>query len=92
VDLGHKSVGSENPISKRIQFLNLTNYEALGHSEEHLMIKVENWEDLAVGEVLYGVPYHVCPSVALHDEAYIIRDNQWVENWEVVARRRRITV
>ena len=92
VDLGHKSVGSENPIDKRIQFLNLTNYQALGHSEEHLMIKVENWKELKVGDVLYGVPYHVCPSVALHDEAHVIRDNEWVENWEVVARRRRITV
>ncbi len=92
VDLGHKSVGSENPLNKRVQFLNLSDYEACGHSEEHLMIKVSNWEDLKVGDVLYGVPYHVCPSVALHDEACVIRGNEWVENWEVVARRRRITV
>ena len=92
VDLGHKSVGSENPIDKRIQFLNLTDYKTLGHSEEHLMVKVKNWDALTVGDVLYGVPYHVCPSVALHDEAHIIRANEWVENWEVVARRRRITV
>lgn len=92
VDLGHKSVGSENPLHKRIQFLNLSDYEVCGHSEEHLMIKVNNWEDLKVGDVLYGVPYHVCPSVALHDEACVIRGNEWVESWEVVARRRRITV
>ncbi len=92
VDLGHKSVGSENPLSKRIQFLNLSDYEFRGHSEEHLMIKVRNWEDLKVGDVLYGVPYHVCPSVASHDEACVIRGNEWVETWEVVARRRRITV
>jgi len=92
VDLGHKSVGSENPMHKRVQFLNLTDYENYSHSEEHLMIKVKNWDVLKVGDVLYGVPYHVCPSVALHDEAYIIRDNGWVENWEVVARRRRISV
>lgn len=92
VDLGHKSVGSENPMDKRIQFLNLTEYENYSHSEEHLMIKVKNWTDLSVGDVLYGVPYHVCPSVALHDEACVIRGNTWVENWEVVARRRRLTV
>ena len=92
VDLGHKSVGSENPLHKRIQFLNLSDYEFRGHSEEHLMVKVSNWEELKVGDVLYGVPYHVCPSVALHDEACVIRGNEWVENWEVVARRRRITV
>ncbi|MFK7981586.1 MAG: D-TA family PLP-dependent enzyme [Saprospiraceae bacterium] len=92
VDLGHKSVGSENPMHKRVQFLNLSDYENYSHSEEHLMIKVKNWAALQVGDVLYGVPYHVCPSVALHDEACVIREHEWVENWEVVARRRRLTV
>ncbi len=92
VDLGHKSVGSENPLAKRIQFLNLSNYEPIGHSEEHLVLKVENWDQLTVGDVLYGVPYHVCPSVALHEEACVVRANEWVEKWEVVARRRRISV
>ena len=92
VDLGHKSVGSENPMANRIRFLNLDNYEAYKHSEEHLMIKVKNWDALTVGDVLYGVPFHVCPSVALHDEAHIVKSNKWVENWEVVARRRKILI
>lgn len=92
VDLGHKSVGSENPLPKRVQFLNLTNYEPKGHSEEHLVLRVENWDKLKIGDVLYGVPYHVCPSVALHDEAHVIQKNKWVDTWEVVARRRKLTV
>ena len=92
VDLGHKSIGSENPMEKRINFLNLDDYDAYKHSEEHLMVKVENWENLAVGDVLYGIPFHVCPSVALHDTAHIIKTGKWVENWEILARRRKITV
>ncbi len=92
MDLGHKAVGSENPIGKRIHFLNLEGYEVYKHSEEHLVVKVSNWEDIRVGEVFYGVPHHVCPSVALHEEAHIIRDNEWVENWEVIARKRKITI
>ncbi|MEM6318290.1 MAG: D-TA family PLP-dependent enzyme [Bacteroidota bacterium] len=91
VDLGHKSVGAENPIHNRIRWLNLTNYEAYKHSEEHLMLKVDNWENLSIGQVLYGVPFHVCPSVALHEEAHIIRENEWTENWQVVARKRKLT-
>lgn len=92
VDLGHKAVGSENPMPNRIQFLNLSDYEAYKHSEEHLMVKVKKWDDLTVGDVLYGIPYHVCPSVALHEEAHVIKDNEWKENWQVVARKRKITI
>ncbi len=92
VDLGHKAVGSENPMSKRIRFLNLAHYEAYKHSEEHLMVKVKNWSALKVGDVLYGIPYHVCPSVALHEEAHVIENNKWEKNWEVVARKRKISV
>jgi D-serine deaminase-like pyridoxal phosphate-dependent protein len=92
VDLGHKSVAAENPITNRIRFLNLDGYEPYKHSEEHLMIKVKNWEALKVGDILYGVPYHVCPSVALHDEAFIIKNNSWVDNWNILARRRKITI
>ncbi len=92
MDLGHKSVGSENPLKNRIHFLNLNNYKVIGQSEEHLVLKVENWEQVQVGDVFYGIPFHVCPSVALYNEAHIIRNNEWVENWEIVARRRRISV
>lgn len=92
LDLGHKAVGSENPIDKRIHFLNLENYEPKGHSEEHLIIKVKDWDSINVGDVFYGVPYHVCPSVALHEEAHVIEEQEWTKNWEVVARKRKITV
>ncbi|HRI78418.1 MAG TPA: alanine racemase, partial [Cyclobacteriaceae bacterium] len=91
-DLGHKSVGSENPIEKRIKFLNLDGAEPFSQSEEHLVLKVNQWEALKVGQVLYGIPFHVCPSVALHDEAHIIRDHSKTEVWNVVARKRKITV
>jgi D-serine deaminase-like pyridoxal phosphate-dependent protein len=91
-DLGHKSVASENPIDKRVHFLNLENYTCIKQSEEHLVLEVANWDALEVGDVLYGVPYHVCPTVALYDTATIIRDQEWVEDWQVVARKRKITV
>ena len=92
VDLGHKAVGSENPMDKRVYFLNLEGYTAYKHSEEHLMLKVVDWDALSVGDVLYGIPHHVCPSVALHDEACVIVNNRWTDIWKVVARKRKITV
>ncbi len=91
-DLGHKSVGAENSIDKRILFLNLPDAEPIGQSEEHLVLKVKEWKSVNVGDVLYGIPFHVCPSVALYDEAQVIRNNEKTETWNVVARKRKITV
>ncbi len=92
VDLGHKAVAAENPIERRFRFLNLENYEVLSQSEEHGVIKVKGWEAVQLGDLLYALPYHICPTVALHETASIIVDGQVTEEWEVRARRRRITV
>ena len=91
-DLGHKSVAAENPISKRIFFLNLSDYEVRSQSEEHLVVEVKDWENLHVGDVLYGVPYHICPTVALYDEAVIVENGNVVDKWNVVARKKKITI
>lgn len=92
VDMGHKAVASENPIDKRIRFLNLSDYELLSQSEEHGVVKVENWDSLKVGDMLYGIPYHVCPSVNLYDEAYIIENQEQTAIWRIEGRKRKINV
>ncbi len=91
-DLGHKSVSAENPIDRRVFFLNLDGYEVISQSEEHLVVRVEPGKEPVVGTVLYGVPYHVCPSVALHDEARVIEGGKEIAAWTVIARRRRIEI
>ncbi|RDY59549.1 D-TA family PLP-dependent enzyme [Flagellimonas nanhaiensis] len=90
VDLGHKSVAAENPIDKRVKFLNLDRYELLSQSEEHGVLKVEDWEGIKVGDVLYGVPYHICPTINLHDEVSVVQDGKKIDTWEITARKRRI--
>ncbi|WP_341228388.1 D-TA family PLP-dependent enzyme [uncultured Arcticibacterium sp.] len=92
LDLGHKSVAPENSIDKRVKFINLDNYELLSQSEEHGVLKVENWESIKVGDVFYGIPYHICPTVNLHDELSVIKDNRKVETWQITARRRKINI
>lgn len=90
VDMGHKSVSAENPIDKRIKFLNLDNYELLSQSEEHGVIRVSDWDHWKVGDVLYGVPYHICPTINLHDEVSVIEDGKKVYTWDITARRRKL--
>jgi D-serine deaminase-like pyridoxal phosphate-dependent protein len=94
IDLGHKSIAAENLIDNRFQLLNLSNYEILGQSEEHgvLQVSEEEWENIQIGDVYYALPYHICPSVALHDYATVIEDGEPTEEWKIVARNRKITI
>lgn len=89
-DLGHKAIASENPLAQRVHFLNAEGVEAIGHSEEHLVLKTPG--TLTVGDVLYGVPHHICPTVALHETLAIVKDHTVVDHWAVVSRKRKITV
>ena len=90
-DLGHKSVAAENPLP-RVHFLNAEDAEPIGQSEEHLVVKVPDASVYKVGDVLYGVPVHICPTVALYDRAIVIENNKAVDEWRVIARDRKITV
>ena len=92
IDLGHKSIASENPLDKRVLFLNASNLSPTGHSEEHMVLKVNGKNNYQVGDVLYGVPFHICPTVALYDSAIIIKDHQATDQWNMLARNRKIKI
>lgn len=88
-DLGHKAVAAENPLP-RVHFLNATNAVPIGQSEEHLVLQVADAAAYHVGDMLYGVPVHICPTVALYDKAYVVENKKIITQWEVVARKRSI--
>jgi D-threonine aldolase len=92
LDLGYKAVSSENPLPRRVRFLNAPAAEPLGHSEEHLVVNVGDNSAYRIGDVFYGAPYHVCPTCALHDKAYVVEDSRVTGAWEIIARVRRINV
>lgn len=94
IDLGHKAVSAENPIDKRFQLLNLSGYTVMSQSEEHGVIKVstDQWEKVKIGQPLYALPYHICPTVALHDYASVIENSAVSAEWKIEARSRRITI
>lgn len=92
LDLGHKAVASENPLDKRVKFLNLTDYQFISQSEEHLVLEVKDWENIKVGQIIYGIPYHICPTINLYQEVYVVENQEVKTNWQVIARHRKITV
>lgn len=91
-DLGHKAIASENPLTNRVYFLNAPDLQPTGHSEEHMVFKTSAPEKYKVGDVLYGVPHHVCPTVALHDEAVVVVNHKVTERWKNVSRKRKISI
>ncbi len=90
LDLGHKAVAAENP-HPRVQFIGLDDAEAIVHSEEHLTLRTANAADFKVGDCLYGIPRHICPTVALYDRAHVIRGGKLADQWQIAARARKLT-
>ena len=88
VDLGYKAVASENPLSQRLHFLHAPQLQPLSHSEEHLVLDAGEGHTFQVGDVLYALPTHICPTVALYDKLQVVRHQAVVAHWEVVARKR----
>jgi D-serine deaminase-like pyridoxal phosphate-dependent protein len=91
LDLGHKAIAAENP-PPRVRFLNLPEATPISQSEEHLVIETARADAFAVGDCLYGVPRHICPTVALYSEAVVVRDGLADGVWRITARERRLTI
>lgn len=92
LDLGHKAIASENEISKRVHFLNATDLKFVGHSEEHLIAEAPAGHMYKAGDVLYGLPYHICPTVALYERALLVENSEAKTEWKIIARDRKISV
>jgi D-serine deaminase-like pyridoxal phosphate-dependent protein len=91
LDLGHKAVAAENP-HPRVVLFGLEDATAVGHSEEHLVLETDRAADFPVGSALYGLPWHVCPTVALYNDAVVVRQGRADARWQVTARARTLTV
>ncbi len=91
LDLGHKAVASEMP-HPRVVFPDLPDAQFVTHSEEHLLLESNLAGRFAVGDALLGVPWHVCPTVALHAEAVLIEHGQVTGQCRIDARVRKITI
>lgn len=91
VDLGHKSVAPEQP-HPRVRFEELPDAVPVMQSEEHLVLETDRAHEFAIGQALHGIPRHICPSVSMHGEAYVIEGGKCVDRWTITARNRRISV
>jgi D-serine deaminase-like pyridoxal phosphate-dependent protein len=56
-------------------------------SEEHGVVEFPSGNStLAVGDVVEIIPNHVCPTVNLQNELFVVDDDGSIETWNVIAR------
>jgi D-serine deaminase-like pyridoxal phosphate-dependent protein len=90
VDLGHKSIGAENELAKRVYFLNAPGLKAISQSEEHLVLEAGTGHGYQIGDLLYGLPFHICPTVALYERGFTVENHFSSGEWRIPARDRKI--
>jgi D-serine deaminase-like pyridoxal phosphate-dependent protein len=84
-DAGHKAVSADAGIPT-CAVAGHPDFRPLKPSEEHLPIEVKSGARPEIGESLYLIPRHVCPTVNNFDEALIVRSNRDAGVERVTAR------
>jgi D-serine deaminase-like pyridoxal phosphate-dependent protein len=85
-------VAAENEIGRRVYFLNAPELKALSQSEEHLVVEAGVGHQYKVGDILYGLPIHICPTVALYERAITVNDQLADGEWRTIGRDRKISI
>lgn len=91
-DLGYKAVASDPPAGKRLVLLNAPPHEQVIQNEEHLVIETPEAGRFKPGDEVLAVPQHICPTVAMHQKAWVVEGGQVVGTWEITARDRFLSV
>ncbi|HFK5546353.1 D-TA family PLP-dependent enzyme [Elizabethkingia anophelis] len=93
IDIGYKAVASENPLDKRLTILNDINLIPVSQSEEHLVLQNNGSQQYNLGEIIYVVPYHICPTCALYETVQVVNARHDIyDQWTVLARKRKINI
>jgi D-serine deaminase-like pyridoxal phosphate-dependent protein len=86
LDLGHKAIAAENELTK----INAPGLQAISQSEEHLVLEAGAGHGYKIGDLFYGQPLHICPTVALYERGYTVENQMARGEWKILARDRKI--
>lgn len=87
LDVGHKAIAADPPAGGRVFLPELPDAKSIIHNEEHLTVTTEHAHKFAPGDLLMALPIHVCPTVALHEFAFVIEDGRVTDRWEIARHR-----
>lgn len=94
LDLGYKGIASD-PQGTRGVIAGMEHVTELFQSEEHWAFCMEpGYEGLCpqVGDELFVVPTHICPTSALYPSVPVVEKGHMRGTWEVTARNRKINI
>jgi len=90
VDAGCKAIASDPPAERGIVY-SAEGFKPLFQSEEHWVFEVQDSQRFKVGDELYILPTHICPTFALHQRVRVVdASGDWVDSWPVLARDREL--
>ena len=91
LDLGTKGISCDQSYRGKLVGVEA---ESQFQHEEHWLWKMkpghEN-ERPAIGDVLYVIPAHVCPSTVLYDSILVAENGEIIDKWQIAARKRKLT-
>lgn len=85
LDLGHKAIAPEMPLPRAI-LIGLEEADHIGQSEEHLVIKTKEALKYDVGDIIYALPKHICPTVVKYNQSQLIKNQKLIGYWDIQAR------
>jgi D-serine deaminase-like pyridoxal phosphate-dependent protein len=92
LDLGYKAVASDPPAGKRCVLLNVPDVNPVLQNEEHFVVETPAADRFQPGAEVYALPTHICPTCALHRQAYVIENGRVSEQWDILARDRVLSI
>lgn len=91
LDLGSKGISCDQAVRGELVGVNA---KALFQSEEHWLWQMEEGHEAErpeIGDILYVIPSHICPTTVLYPSILVAENGELVDEWETVARVRRLT-
>ena len=89
-ELCHITVRRNGETGTSITYL--PDAEQVLQNEEHLVVRTARAGEFQPGDELLAIPRHICPSVALHKQVFVVAQGKLVDRWDVVARDRWLTI
>lgn len=94
LDLGYKGIAAD-PAGSRGVIVGLEHAEAVLHSEEHWVWRMQQGFEHhkpSLGNVMYVLPTHICPTIALYPSALVASRGVIIGEWPITARNRVISI
>jgi D-serine deaminase-like pyridoxal phosphate-dependent protein len=91
-DLGYKACASDPPAAHRLIFPDIPDARLILQNEEHLVVQTRMAARFQPGDEQLAMPWHICPTTALHKLVHVVAGGCVVERWDVLARDRWLSI